>query len=152
MISVEIVPYSPVYLDQIIAEQRELYLLNFKDISFLDLNDLREWYEDGATRTAVMIEGDKVVGFYLYQKLFDRTTAYLMQIHIVAKHRKKGLGAQLIRHFEDSAIREKCCTASLEVSLMNPQAVNFYDKAGYKRTAIKYQAGEPRQYMVKILL
>jgi ribosomal protein S18 acetylase RimI-like enzyme len=144
-------PYDKVYLEQILAEQEELYRLNFVRDASPDLEVVQSWYEDNETDSFVLVYNGELIGFYLCS-IINADMVYLMQIHIVKKHRGTGYGKILMQHLERLSKKNDCEQINFEVSVINTQATGFYLNLGYIVGEQFSQFGEHRQFMSKKLI
>ncbi len=147
--TIKIEPYNRKYLTQILAEQEELYELNFSKTPCPDLEAIQLWYKNDLFIKYVLIYDNKLIGFYLCT--INDTVIYLMQIHIIKEYRNLGYGKILMQHFEKLARENNCLYAELEVSMINEYATRFYKNLGYITEKIFDQSGERRQFMIKII-
>lgn len=150
--NITVVPFEEKYLEQIISTQKELYSLNFADISsFFDLlycMEIEGMYLDQSSRSAVMLDGEKVIGYYCYYPMYG--SAYLAQLFIDSEYRQKGFGKTLFTHFEEDVKNNSDYYMILfEVSAMNGHAVEFYQRNGYRIVEEAIASNELRYTMAK---
>ena len=146
----KIIPYEIKYLKEIIANQPNLYSLNFKNAKFVDaayLFIIRQLYNDLYNNAFVLLMNDKVIGFYLCDVGYE--SASLLQIYIATEYRQQGYGKMLMLHFEEHV--KDVDHIELEVSMMNSVSVDFYTKNGYVPMMEYEDQGEKRQFLVKEL-
>ena len=78
----------------------------------------------------VTLEGNKVIGFAV-MKYFD-SEARLNLFGVHSKYRRKGIGAQMIKWLEETALINGNGVVYLETRLRNQGAREFYKSLGYK--------------------
>lgn len=88
---------------------------------------LEQW-TDHLSRMFVAEQEGQAVGFYFWQP--DGTDAVLASVHVLAAHRRKGIGARLLEHFEQDARASGFSRLTLGVLPTNP-ALALYEQAGY---------------------
>jgi GNAT superfamily N-acetyltransferase len=150
--NIKIVPLDhELHLPQILKTQKELYSLNFTDASFVDtlyLFGIEGMYYRDDVFGFVMLDGEKVIGYYCYDDTF--AAAQLMQIFIDSEYRGKGYGKILFEHFESEVKNNPdLYVIAFQVSAMNVQAVEFYKKHGYSIVDEETEANELRYMMFK---
>lgn len=95
----------------------------------------------------------KVVGFIVGIKLND-TTAKVLMLSVVEKHRRKKVATALLNQFIESIKKEKVKIVELEVRTDNKGAIAFYQKQGFKivdRIDDFYQDGKSAYIMRKMI-
>lgn len=88
---------------------------------------LEQW-TDHLSRMFVIEEEGDALGFYFWQP--DAGDAVLASVHVLAAHRRKGIGARLLAHFEHDASGKGYSRLTLGVLPVNP-ALAMYERAGY---------------------
>ena len=78
-------------------------------------------------------ESAKIVGFVSFK--INGGTAYLLQLIVSKKSRKKGIGEILLKKVEDFARNKKCHVVYLDTSDRHKEALEFYKKQHYKIVA-----------------
>jgi GNAT superfamily N-acetyltransferase len=140
-----LVSFKAEHLPEVIAFQKELYLLNYPDTLFDDLfySWIRDLYlstlEKRSPNTAfVLMQADKIIAFYSYQ-LSGGTEkcAYLLQFFVEENHRGKGLGRSMLSHYETQAKQCGSMQSQLHASAFNRFSVDFYMNSHYKKTSQK---------------
>ena len=105
-----------------------------------------ELYDNPYAQLWVMIEDDRIVGYYDLWITFEQ--AEIANIAVLPDYQHRGLGQQLMRHLEMKAMENDCETIGLEVRVSNVQAIRLYEnqgfsvintKPGYYRHAGKYE-------------
>jgi ribosomal-protein-alanine N-acetyltransferase len=85
--------------------------------------------------------GQELIGFALAQ--FGSESVRLALLGVATSHQRRGVGQQLIRWVEDSAVIAGLFTMRLEVRANNHSARRFYAALGYREagTVPKYYSG-----------
>jgi GNAT superfamily N-acetyltransferase len=89
---------------------------------------LQQWTENFGRMFIAEVDGD-AVGYYFWQP--DGTQAILASICVLAAHRRTGIGAALLKHFETDARHNGYRVLALGVLRGNP-AQTLYERAGYQ--------------------
>ncbi len=86
----------------------------------------------GSTKT-----GEKVIGFVGFDRSRDEkskpTTGEIWAIYVDPEHWGKGVGLALWDAAREGMLEEEFTDATLWVLLQNERALEFYEKAGFKR-------------------
>lgn len=88
-------------------------------------------------------QSGRVVGFCM--AMFAPDVAHVLVIAVAPSSQKKGIGALLLRHCENAARLRGLPALMLEVRPSNGNALNFYQRHGFKQLAIRkdyYPAGD----------
>ena len=102
------------------------------------------------SNTLVIYQDNKLVGYINYWIIFDQAT--INKICVDQDYRKQGLGQMLINYCFDDVKKQECMVITLEVRVSNQQAIQLYEKNGFKKVLTKenyYTDGEDAFYMVK---
>ncbi len=103
----------------------------------------------GNMQGLVAVKDDILLGFITYSVNSD--FAEIMDILVRPTHRKTGVATTLFNNFL-TLIKGATKKVSLEVRQSNEQAINFYDKMGFKEVFVRkkyYQDGENALIMEK---
>jgi ribosomal protein S18 acetylase RimI-like enzyme len=104
----------------------------------------KEYFEklinDGKCFFLLAKDKDEIVGYTIAYKeevsgvpvLKDRKWIHIDDLAVKSKQRKKGLGSMIMEEVERWAKRNKYNEIDLNVWLFNKNAINFYEKKGYK--------------------
>ncbi len=105
-----------------------------KEVNDLDLvNDLSDYkvsFNEFDKVLGFFID-DTIVGFLDYSVIYDRME--INYIYVLEKHRKKGIGYQLLKYVIDNYSYD----ITLEVNVNNIVAINLYKKLDFKIVAIR---------------
>ena len=105
-----------------------------KEVNDLDLvNDLSDYkvsFNEFDKVLGFFID-DTIVGFLDYSVIYDRME--INYIYVLEKHRKKGIGYQLLKYVIDNYSYD----ITLEVNVNNIAAINLYKKLDFKIVAIR---------------
>ena len=100
-------------------------------------------YEDECLHV-VAIESDRVVGCVVFHP-HDETSGRLLQMAVVEKHQKGGIGRQLVRFLEKNLLEKGYQFVHLHARDL---AIEFYQKLGYECYGEPYfEVGIPHQSM-----
>ena len=95
------------------------------------------------SKIAVYKEND-ILGFLVYDLIYDRIE--LEYIGVKKEYRKKNIGSKLMEY-----LINKNLSISLEVDISNINAINLYEKYGFKKVSIRknYYEGKDAYLMLK---
>ena len=68
-------------------------------------------------------------------RMLDDGTAELKRMFVVQHARGSGVSTAILRELEARAMKQGCTTLRLETGTAQPDAVRFYEREGYVRTA-----------------
>ncbi len=97
-----------------------------------------------------VFENGQVIGSLMVHD--ERTLTRILSIGVHPRHRRQGIGRQLMEHAEEVARRLHTAEVRLEVSVNNPGAIAFYRQLGYAivgRIPRYYSWGDDALAMVK---
>ncbi|WPN61407.1 GNAT family acetyltransferase [Pseudomonas sp. P9_35] len=77
----------------------------------------------------VALAGDEVVGTVLAG--YDGHRGWLYSVAVHPAHRRKGLGANLVRHAEGALTARGCMKINLQIVSANENVKTFYESLGY---------------------
>lgn len=77
----------------------------------------------------VALTGNEVVGTVLAG--YDGHRGWLYSVAVHPAHRRKGLGAKLVRHAEDALTLRGCMKINLQIVSTNESVKTFYESLGY---------------------
>ena len=94
----------------------------------------------------------KIVSFLNYSLIYNRIE--IEYIYTISEYRNYGLASMLLDYLIDLGIKNKCENITLEVRKSNINAINFYEKNGFKKISIreKYYNGEDAIMMLRELV
>ena len=98
----------------------------------IEYSEPQVWVAMGSTKT-----GEKVIGFVGFDRSRDEkskpTTGEIWAIYVDPEHWGKGVGLVLWDTAREGMLEEEFTDATLWVLLQNERALEFYEKAGFKR-------------------
>jgi ribosomal protein S18 acetylase RimI-like enzyme len=62
---------------------------------------------------------------------YDGHRGWVYSVAVTPKHRRKGIGAALIRHLESALVARGCLKINLQVRRSNAGVIPFYESLGY---------------------
>jgi ribosomal protein S18 acetylase RimI-like enzyme len=62
---------------------------------------------------------------------YDGHRGWVYSVAVTPKHRRKGIGAALIRHLEAALVARGCLKINLQVRRSNAGVIPFYESLGY---------------------
>lgn len=85
--------------------------------------------------TWIAEENAELVGFAIVEWSEDtgRRAAYISTIEVSPAHRAQGIGSDLLRRIEDSAVTAGAESIWLHVDIENLAAIHLYERSGYHR-------------------
>jgi ribosomal protein S18 acetylase RimI-like enzyme len=105
-----------------------------------------------ATTVLVARAGCSIAGFAIMH--FGQETAHLNLFAVAKSHQRRGLGTQLLRWLEESALVAGIATVQLEVRTSNRAGQAFYKSSGYEEVMLLpgyYRGRESALQMVRFL-
>jgi ribosomal protein S18 acetylase RimI-like enzyme len=63
---------------------------------------------------------------------YDGHRGWIYSLAVTAAHRRKGIGAALVRHVEAALSQQGCLKINLQVLASNSKGLAFYRKRGYR--------------------
>lgn len=95
---------------------------------------------------------NKIVSFLNYSLIYDRIE--IEYIYTNPDYRNKNLATILLNFLCDLGINYDCLNITLEVRCSNVNAINFYEKNGFKKVSIRknYYNGEDGILMIRELV
>jgi ribosomal protein S18 acetylase RimI-like enzyme len=72
------------------------------------------------------------VGYFAYRICKPQSELFLSKLYILASHRRKGIGRQVLQHLEQICKKETILKMSLTVFDKNTSAISAYQKMGFK--------------------
>jgi ribosomal protein S18 acetylase RimI-like enzyme len=77
----------------------------------------------------VALQDEEAIGTILAG--YDGHRGWLYSVAVHPAHRRKGLGAKLVRHAEDALIARGCMKINLQIVSANASVAAFYESLGY---------------------
>jgi [ribosomal protein S18]-alanine N-acetyltransferase len=110
-------------------------LLELESASFgsdrLSRRSFAHFLRTASAACRVIAEGGAVIGYALLLFRSGSRVARLYSLALDARHRGRGLAAELLDDAEHLARRRGCDRLRLEVRADNPAAVRLYERTGY---------------------
>jgi ribosomal protein S18 acetylase RimI-like enzyme len=78
----------------------------------------------------VVLEGKKVIGYYVLDQIEDYV--FIVSIQLEKEHQGRGLGRSMMERVEEQAVRSGLEGVELCVQSTNQQAIGFYRHLGYR--------------------
>lgn len=78
---------------------------------------------------------NKIVGFINYDSIYDKSE--IEYIYVLDKYRRSGIATELLNKMLEELNNKGIKNVTLEVNSNNRQAINFYEKNGFKNVAIR---------------
>jgi ribosomal-protein-alanine N-acetyltransferase len=91
--------------------------------------------KDIYTTFNVIIEGDKVAGYYIYSITIDEINIYIIAVH--SNFRRRGYGCEMMKDIIEKSIKAKVRKIFLEVRKSNIAAINMYKSFGFELVSIR---------------
>jgi ribosomal protein S18 acetylase RimI-like enzyme len=77
----------------------------------------------------IALQDEEVIGTILAG--YDGHRGWLYSVAVHPSHRRKGLGAKLVRHAENALIARGCMKINLQIVSANASVAAFYESLGY---------------------
>lgn len=135
-----------------------MLIRNIKKEDYLTINKLGNLLHDNFnynpdefTSCLVSEENNKIIGFVIYMKIYER--AEIIDIIIDPLFRKKGYGYELLKSAIKDISLSNCNNVTLEVNCNNNDAITLYKKINFEIVAVrkKYYGSEDGYLMKKDL-
>jgi diamine N-acetyltransferase len=139
----------------ITMQVQKLHTDNRKDIykensNPLDLDDFKLMLNTPEKFKIIVAvnETEKILGYSIIQIqnikdnkiLKDAKVYFIDSIAIDEEHKRKGIGKKMMNWIRNEAINDMANRIVLNVWSFNKDAIDFYDKIGMKKQAIKYES------------
>lgn len=101
--------------------------------------ETKELLSKNDTKFLVVEEQDKILGylnFFIYPEFKDKI--FIGELYVDSAQRKQGIGQLLIEVLLDWARKNKKKTLRLNISKLNTQALDFFNKNGFKEVSSDY--------------
>lgn len=113
-----------------IKGNEETKLSEFTTRTWAEFNKEKGYIWQKEIHRIAAIENKEIIGFAQIEIMGG--AAYLDQLLISKKARRKGIGKMLLDKFEEYAKKKKCHIAYLKTSEKHIEALKFYEKNNYK--------------------
>lgn len=130
-------------LPAVLAIEKASFLAPWSRASFV-----HELHNPHSQLTAAEQDG-QVIGYLCCWYVVDEI--HILDIAVHPAHRRKGVGAQLLRHAMTEGRRRGACSANLEVRRSNLAAIALYEQFGFQSVTVRaryYSDGEDALVMV----
>lgn len=120
---------------------------------FLWENSIQKKFMDNPfTQYYVYKKENQIVGFINYDIIYER--AELIYIAVLKEEQKQGIGSKLLQSMIEECEGQQLENITLEVSVENTEAIQLYQKFGFKKVATrkKYYQGVDGILMEKELI
>ena len=97
-------------------------------------NALREELCNENSRFLVAV-GDEIAGYIGVQEICGE--AYITNVAVFEKYRKKGIGRMLLKAAADGALSRNCEFITLEVRVSNSAAIALYESEGFEMVGVR---------------
>ena len=126
-------PYQPRDLDAIVQLDRLCFAESFR----FSPSEMRRFAEASNATTLIAQVDTTIAGFIIAEsrQRRDRNT-YVVTLDVAAQHGRRGVGTKLLRAAEAAAILAASSRMHLHVHTANLVAIAFYERSGYRRTAL----------------
>lgn len=98
---------------------------------------LQEIEDNGLSRSFVVLEGERVVGYFV--AWFLRQDVHLLNIAVARSRQREGIGRSMMRFLLDMAERELKEMFTLEVRESNAGAIEMYRSLGFRPVGVRRQ-------------
>lgn len=106
-----------------------------KEVSIDKLLDFNIKYNNIFTKYIAYYIDNKIVGYLVYENLYDRVE--IDYIYVVNEYRNKKIGSFMMEYLINLCKKEKLYNITLEVSINNIYAIKLYEKYGFKTVTIR---------------
>ncbi len=106
-----------------------------KEVSIDKLLDFNIKYNNVFTKYIAYYIDNKIVGYLVYENLYDRVE--IDYIYVVNEYRNKKIGSFMMEYLINLCKKEKLYNITLEVSINNIYAIKLYEKYGFKTITIR---------------
>lgn len=106
-----------------------------KEVSVDKLLDFNIKYNNVFTKYIAYYIDNKIVGYLVYENLYDRVE--IDYIYVVNEYRNKKIGSFMMEYLINLCKKEKLYNITLEVSINNIYAIKLYEKYGFKTITIR---------------
>lgn len=106
-----------------------------KEVSFNELNSFDIKYNNVFTKYIAYYIDNLVVGYLVYEKLYDRVE--IDYIYVLENFRNKKIGSLMIEYLINLCKENNIYNITLEVNINNINAIKLYEKYNFKTISIR---------------
>ena len=110
-----------------------------KNVDISSLKDIFNEYQENYSfvdsdflKIYSYVTNDKVVAFLLFNVIYEKCD--IVDIFVLKEYRNKGIASKLINEIINDYTVDNI---TLEVSMLNKNAINLYEKLGFKKIAVR---------------
>jgi ribosomal-protein-alanine N-acetyltransferase len=127
--ALDIVPMAPAHLDEVLGIERESFSNPWRKGDFEHALRRSSGYAIVAHQTALIV--GYAIGFFV------RAEFHLASLAVRRGLRRRGVGRALLVRVFEAAGERGAKVMTLEVRMSNAPAISLYEKAGFRRIAIR---------------
>ncbi len=106
-----------------------------KEVSFDELSNFNIEYNNVFTKYIAYYIDNLVVGYLVYEKLYDRVE--IDYIYVLENNRNKKIGSSMMEYLINLCKNDNIDNITLEVNINNINAIKLYEKYGFKTISIR---------------
>lgn len=106
-----------------------------KEVSFNELNSFDIKYNNVFTKYIAYYIDNLVVGYLVYEKLYDRVE--IDYIYVLENFRNKKIGSLMMEYLINLCKENNIYNITLEVNINNINAIKLYEKYNFKTISIR---------------
>lgn len=141
----EIIEYSPVYIDDILDIEKKSFTRPWTKAMFLSSA------KNPSALFKIALDGQKLVGYCVFQIAGNESE--ILDIAVKPEERGKSYGRKLLEFVFDVSVKKDCKNVFLETASDNEKALSLYARLGFKKVSVrkKYYEGQDAIIMKKAL-
>ncbi len=124
---------TPAEINQLVALEQNLFMTDERS-----KKNLLHLIKRSAVFAAKMRQDDKIFGYAILLCRKNSRKSRIYSLGVAASARKRGVGSKLVAMLEKEAGRKNCTSLGLEVGDRNRDAVEFYNRCGFKQVGFRY--------------
>ena len=117
------------HVPQVLEIERACYPAPWSESAFV--NEMTS----GVSVALVAMAGESVAGYLVGWVVADQV--HVANIAVAARHRRRGVGTEMMLRLLEEAVRRGCVSSSLEVRESNLAARSMYSRLGYHAVALR---------------
>lgn len=106
-----------------------------KEVSFNELNSFDIKYNNVFTKYIAYYIDNNVIGYLVYEKLYDRVE--IDYIYVLETFRNKKIGSLMMEYLINLCKQNNIYNITLEVNINNINAIKLYEKYNFKTISIR---------------